>query len=191
MMFYRAGAESDGSGFRTLHHHDANRLSATVRRAAAPVGLPASLRLRVFPQTALPLLATASAEGNFLSLGLSQQRFELFRRTRDDRALAANHDWALHQFGMLEQQRDDGLLVDVFRGIQPELLEALVFTNQVGDGSVEQVDDFLQPLASRMIFQIFDGVELDTARAKDFDRAARIPSARVVIQGYAFHWFPR
>jgi len=32
-----------------------------------------------------------------------------------------------------------------------------------------------------MIFEIFDGVELDTARAKDFDRAARVPSARVVI----------
>jgi hypothetical protein len=41
-----------------------------------------------------------------------------------------------------------------------------------------------------MIFQIFEDVELDIARAEYLDRAARIASSRVVIQSYAFHRFP-
>ncbi|MFZ0677230.1 MAG: hypothetical protein WAN07_06025 [Candidatus Binatus sp.] len=40
-----------------------------------------------------------------------------------------------------------------------------------------------------MIFEIFDGVELDTARAKYLERAFGIPSARIVKKGYSFHRF--
>ena len=39
-----------------------------------------------------------------------------------------------------------------------------------------------------MIFQIFDGVELDTARPKYLERAFRVASARIVKKGYSFHW---
>ena len=73
---------------------------------------------------------------------------------------------------MLEQERADRLLVGVVTGIQAEFLEALVLADQVGGGSVEQVDYFLEPLAGRMIFQIFDEVELDLAGAKKIKRAA-------------------
>ncbi|MFZ2062912.1 MAG: hypothetical protein WAU82_18035 [Candidatus Binatus sp.] len=38
-----------------------------------------------------------------------------------------------------------------------------------------------------MIFQVFDGVELDTARPKYLERAFRIPSARIVKKSYSFH----
>jgi hypothetical protein len=38
-----------------------------------------------------------------------------------------------------------------------------------------------------MIFQIFDDVELDIARAKYLERAARAPSSGVVQKCYAFH----
>jgi hypothetical protein len=38
-----------------------------------------------------------------------------------------------------------------------------------------------------MIFQIFDDVELDIARAKYLERAARAPSSGVVKKGDAFH----
>jgi hypothetical protein len=102
---------------------------------------------------------------------LSQQYFELFRGARDDCALAANHDWALHQFGMLEQERDDRLLVGVVTGIQAEFLEALVLADQVGGRVVERFDYFLELLAGRMIFQIIDEVELDLAGAKKIKRA--------------------
>jgi hypothetical protein len=117
-----------------------------------------------------------------------QQRLELFWRTRDDCALAANHDWALHQLGVLQQERNDRLLVSVASGIQTKLLEALVLADQVGDRTLEQVDDFLEPLASRMILEIFDSVELDTARAKYLERAFRVTSAGIVKKGYSFHW---
>jgi hypothetical protein len=89
---------------------------------------------------------------------------------------------------MLQQERDDGLLVGVVGGIQAEFLEALVLADQVGDGTVEQVNDFLEPLASWMILEIFDGVELDTARSKYLERAFRVASARIVKKGYPFHW---
>jgi hypothetical protein len=39
-----------------------------------------------------------------------------------------------------------------------------------------------------MIFQIFDGVELDTTRPKYLERAFRVASARIVKKGYPFHW---
>jgi len=38
-----------------------------------------------------------------------------------------------------------------------------------------------------MLLQIFNDVELDIARAEQLERAARVPSAGVVIQGDAFH----
>ena len=88
---------------------------------------------------------------------------------------------------MLEQEPDDRLLVGVVGGIQAELLEALVLAHQVGDGTVEQVDDFLERRPGRMLLQIFNDVELDIARAEQLERAARVPSAGVVIQGDAFH----
>jgi len=53
---------------------------------------------------------------------------------------------------MLEQKRDDCFLVGVVIGIQAELFETLVLADQVGDGAIEQVNYFLELLASRMIF---------------------------------------
>jgi hypothetical protein len=38
-----------------------------------------------------------------------------------------------------------------------------------------------------MIFQIFDDVELDIARAKKLERAARVASSGIVKKCYAFH----
>jgi hypothetical protein len=53
---------------------------------------------------------------------------------------------------MIQQERDDRLLVGVVIGIQAELLEALVLTDQVGDRGVEQVNYFLELFAGWMIF---------------------------------------
>jgi hypothetical protein len=39
-----------------------------------------------------------------------------------------------------------------------------------------------------MILEIFDGIELDTARSKYLECAFRIASARIVKKGYSFHW---
>jgi len=89
---------------------------------------------------------------------------------------------------MLQQERDDRLLVGVVGGIQAELLETFVLADQIGHGTVEDVDDFLEPLARWMIFQIFDDVELDIARAKYLERAFRVTSARIVKNRYPFHW---
>jgi hypothetical protein len=66
---------------------------------------------------------------------------------------------------MLQQERDDRLLVAIVGGIQLEFLEALVLADQVGDGTVEQVDYFAEC------------------------RPARVPSAGIVVQGDAFHRF--
>ncbi len=88
---------------------------------------------------------------------------------------------------MLQQERDDRLVVGVVSGIQAELLETFVLADQVGDGAVEQVDDFLEPLASRMILEIFDDVELDIARPKYLERTSRVASSGIVKEGYSFH----
>jgi hypothetical protein len=88
---------------------------------------------------------------------------------------------------MLQQERNDRLLVGVVSGIQAELLEAFVLADQVGDGAIEQVDYFLEPLASRGIFEIFDDVELDIARAEKLERASRVTSSGIVKKGYSFH----
>jgi hypothetical protein len=88
---------------------------------------------------------------------------------------------------MLEQKRNHGLLVSVIGGIQAELLEALVFADQLGDRAVKQIDYFLELLAGRMILEIFDDVELDIACAEKLKRAARVASSGVVKKGYAFH----
>jgi hypothetical protein len=42
-----------------------------------------------------------------------------------------------------------------------------------------------------MILQIFDDVELDIARAKQLDRAARAASSGIMEKCYAFHREPR
>jgi hypothetical protein len=42
-----------------------------------------------------------------------------------------------------------------------------------------------------MILEIFDEVELDLARAKKIQRAARVASSGVVKKCYAFHRLPR
>ena len=73
---------------------------------------------------------------------------------------------------MFEQQGDDRLLVGVVTWIQAEFLEALILADQVGDGAFEHTDYFLELIAGRMIFQIFDEVELDLAGAKKIKRAA-------------------
>jgi hypothetical protein len=39
-----------------------------------------------------------------------------------------------------------------------------------------------------MILQVFDGVELDTARPKYLERAFGVTSAGIVKKGYSFHW---
>jgi hypothetical protein len=90
---------------------------------------------------------------------------------------------------MLQQERNDRLLVGVVSGIQAELLEAFVLADQVGDGAVEQIDYFVEPLASRRILEIFDDVELDIARPKYLERASRVASSRIVKKGYVFHCF--
>ena len=136
--------------------------------------------------TPAPTIKRRRGTSSLLEL-FSQQSGELLRGTRYDCALAANHDWALHQLGIFQQERDYRLLVGVVSGIQAELLEAFVLADQVGDGAIEQVDYFLEPLAIRGVFEIFDDVELDIARAEKLERASRVTSSGIVKKGYSFH----
>jgi hypothetical protein len=53
--------------------------------------------------------------------------------------------------------------------------------HQLGDRLLELGRDRFERAARGRLFQIFDSVELDTAALEQFKRAARVPSARVVI----------
>lgn len=118
----------------------------------------------------------------------SVEHFEqLLRRARDPRALPANDDGALHEFGVLEEQIRHRLGCLVVLRIQLQGLEVLVLPDQICRGAGEQLEETLDISAREGVLQVFDDVELDAALAQDVQRAARLPSAGVVVDEYFVH----
>jgi len=88
---------------------------------------------------------------------------------------------------VLEQERDHLLARHVVRLPQPELLEPLVLPDEVAGRSGEKLQEALERPAVGRGLQVLDDVARDAALAQDVQRAARLPSAGVVVDGHAFH----
>ena len=88
---------------------------------------------------------------------------------------------------MLEKQCDDLSGFAVIIGIEAELTEAFVLAHQIRGRTFQPCEDLLQRLARGRMLQILDSVELDAALAQKLDCAARVSSARVMINGYDRH----
>ena len=101
--------------------------------------------------------------------------------------MPANHDGALHELGVLEEQRDHcfGCLVGV--RIQLQGLEVLVLPDQVRRGVGQQFEEALDVGAREGVLEVVDDVELDVAFAQDVQRAARLTSAGVVVDEQSLH----
>jgi len=80
--------------------------------------------------------------------------------------------------------------------IQLQRLEVLVFPDQICRGVRKQIEEVLEIVAGERGLQILDDVELDVALAQDVQRAARLPSAGVVVDEHFLHledlrvWIP-
>src|SRR5271166_866967 len=95
--------------------------------------------------------------------GQLQQRRQLLRRPRDDRTVATNHDRTLHQFRMLQQQRDDFFLIDIVLRLEAQFAEAFILPHEVGGRPFQHREDFFQRLSRRGRFEILDHVAFDAA----------------------------
>ena len=103
----------------------------------------------------------------------SLQEFQdLLRGARDHRLLPPDDDRALHELGVLEEQRDHrfGRLVGVC--IQLQGLEVLVLSDELRRGAREQFEKALDIGSRKGVFEVVDDVELDVALAQDVQRAA-------------------
>src|SRR5262245_31486412 len=88
---------------------------------------------------------------------------------------------------MREQERDHLLAGRVVGGVEAELLEPLVLAHEVARWPREESQE---PGERRPIGwggEILDDVARDAALAQDVQRAARLASAGVVIDGHALH----
>ena len=84
---------------------------------------------------------------------------------------------------MLEQQLDDRFGGGVVLRSEPQLRKVLVLSDQLRRRIGEQVEKALQIVATERGLQILDDVELDAALAQDVQRAARLASAGIVVDG--------
>ena len=71
--------------------------------------------------------------------------------------------------------------------IQLQRLEVLVFPDQICRRVRKQIEEVLEIVAGERGLQVLDDVELDVALAQDVQRAARLPSAGVVVDEYFVH----
>jgi len=88
---------------------------------------------------------------------------------------------------VLEQERDDLLARHVVRLPQAQLLEPLVLPDEVPGRPGEELQEALERRPVRRGLQVLDDVARDAALAQDVQRAARLPSAGVVVDRHAFH----
>ena len=97
---------------------------------------------------------------------------------------------------MFEQQVDHRIRPLVVGGLESEFLEVLVLSEQFARLIRKQERDPLQRAAVERLLDVFDDVELDVALAQDVQRAARLPSAGVVVDEHFLHledlrdWIP-
>lgn len=105
----------------------------------------------------------------------------------DDCLFAADDHRALHQLGVIEQEGDDLLARLIALLVEAELFEALVLAHQRGWFSTEQPEDASESGPIERLLEVLDDVARDAALAQDVQRAARLPSPRVVVDEHAFH----
>lgn len=110
-----------------------------------------------------------------------------FRGPRDDRPRPPDHDRPLHELGVLQEKLDHLLPGRVVLGLQPELVEALVLADEVTGRAGEQREEAVERRTIQRLLQVLDDVARDAALAQDVQRAARLPSAGVVVDGHAIH----
>ena len=116
-----------------------------------------------------------------------EQLQNLVRRPGDHGPVSAKNHRALHELGMLEEHRHH-----LFRGLvvfllEAELLEALVLAHQVGRRIRKQVEEPFQRDLVERVLQVLDDVARDVALAQDLQRAASLPSTRIVVDEEPLH----
>jgi hypothetical protein len=126
-----------------------------------------------------------------MTLGPNDQLQHPLRRPRDHGALPRDDDRPLHQLGMREEERDHLLARDVVARVEAELPEALVLPHEIGGRAGEEVEDARQGGPVGRGPEVLDDVARDAALAQDVQRAARLPSAGVVVDGHTRHGVPR
>ncbi len=157
------------------------------RRAGAPRGRGGQVVVAAGRAQTTGRSASAHAAGAGALTDPPEQRRHPLRRPRNHGLVALDHDRTLHEFGMLEQERDHRLRRRAVLGRELQFLEPPVPAHQLRGWRVEDRDNPLERRAMQRSFEILDGVELDTLRAQQLQRTARISSARVVIQDDLVH----
>lgn len=119
-----------------------------------------------------------------------EQLQNFFCRASDNRPIADHKDRALHQHRVFEQNFDHRIRCLVVGCLESEFLEILVLSDQFDRPNRKQAYDPPECAAVGRLLDVFDDVELDVALAQDFQRAARLASARVVVQQRGRHALP-
>ena len=96
-------------------------------------------------------------------------------------------DGAFHELRVFEQERAHLVAGDVVGRVEAELAEAFVLADEIGGRAGEQGEYVRQGGAIEWRLQVLDDVARDVALAQDVQRAARLPSAGVVVDRHAFH----
>ena len=86
--------------------------------------------------------------------------------------MSADDDWPLHERGLSQKELHHRFGACVVGRVEAELLEPLVFADQLPRSLRQETQDSPQSRAIRRIFEILDDIELDAALAQDLQRAA-------------------
>lgn len=115
-----------------------------------------------------------------------QDLVHLLRGTGDNGSITTNADGSVHDFGMFQQQADQRIGGVVVVDVPVQLAEG-AWMDQIPWFTGQQFQKSAQLRLGGGRLDIFDDVELDATVAKDFQRAVRLASTRVVVDGHLFH----
>ncbi len=110
-----------------------------------------------------------------------------FSGAADQRTVSDHKNRALHQDRVFERQVDDRVGGLVVLSVESQFPEVLVLTDELRWRIGELTHDLLERRPIEGFLQIFDDIELDVALAQNLQRAARLASARVVVQQATRH----
>ena len=88
---------------------------------------------------------------------------------------------------MFQEDRNDGIVRRVVVLVEAEGLEVLILAHEIRRRIRKQGEEPFEVRFFERIVQVCDDVELDVALAQNLDCAARLASARVVIDRDAVH----
>jgi hypothetical protein len=112
------------------------------------------------------------------------------RRPGNDRPVAHHENRTLHQLRVFEQKVDHRVGRLVVARCELQFLEILVLSKHFGRLIGNLLRDPRQRRSVERLIEVFDDVELDVSLAQNFQRAARLASARVVVQQRGRHGVP-